>query len=108
MLLHAFGGHLSRKMSVVLRLVGDDPHVCGVALVTGPGVCEMNQFDLCHLCYASTTDIRGCTSSFGINAGQYATISSAFGRPAPKPVTVGGPFSTRGAISRVNRSTWAL
>src|SRR5207237_1407791 len=64
-------------------------------------VCDVDQRDI----HATSTDVS--TTRLSISAGQYATISSTLGRPPANPVTLGGPFSTSGAISRVNRSTAA-
>src|SRR5262249_11684600 len=78
----------------------DEADVGGITLVAGASVRDVDEADFHH-----------CTSTFVVttdlstSAGQYATISSTFGRPPAKPVTLGGPLSTSGASSRVNRST---
>src|SRR4051812_29662435 len=81
----------------------DDADIRGVTLVARSRVRDVDQTNF-H-CTISTLVL---TTVLSINAGQYATISSTFGRPPANPVTLGGPFSTSGAISRVNRSTAAL
>src|SRR3954447_3525428 len=81
----------------------DHAHVSGVALVARSRVRDVHQ---AHFHESTSTCVW--TTDLSTNAGQYATISSTFGRPPANPVTLGGPLSTSGAISRVNLSTVAL
>src|SRR3954466_11044288 len=81
---------------------GDDADVRGVTLVARASMRDVHEPDF-HRPSPCVFTTRLSTS-----AGQYATISSTFGRPPANPVTLGGPLSTSGAISRVNRSTAAL
>src|SRR5687767_14832983 len=85
------------------RLERNDTDIGGVSLVTRARVRDIDET---HLHVTISTFVR--TTVLSTSAGQYATISSTFGRPPAKPVTLGGPLSTSGAISRVNLSTAAL
>src|SRR5687768_1576151 len=81
----------------------DDADVGGVAFVARAGVRDVDQPHPHGENIATLVVI----SRLSTRAGQYATTSSIFGRPPAKPVTLGGPLSTRGAISLVKRSTVA-
>src|ERR1051326_2159286 len=95
--------HLLHEQRIVLGLIGDQSDVGGVALVPGARMREIDE----PLFHTSSTSTAGRTMALSSSAGQYATISSGFGRPPANPVTLGGPFRINGAISRVNRSTGA-
>src|SRR6185437_15892969 len=84
---------------VPLRPERDQPNVGRIALVARACVRDVEEANLRH---RTSTFVR--TTDLSTSAGQYATISSTFGRPPANPVTLGGPFNTSGAISRVNRS----
>src|SRR5687768_16113141 len=85
------------------RLQRDYADIGRVTLVTRASMRDVEQSNL-HQTIATLV----VTVFLSTSAGQYATISSTFGRPPANPVTLGGPFRTRGAISRVKRSTAAL
>src|SRR5208282_4859211 len=97
-LLYPLRRNLPDQNFVILRLARDDSDVRGVAFIAGTSVRQLDQSSLGH------TFTSGVTSVLGMSAGQYATISSTLGRPLPRPVTTGGPFSASGAISFVKRS----
>src|SRR5690242_18052043 len=117
---HAGRRHLLHEDGVVLWLQRDQPHVRRVTLVTGSGVREVEEADdapfpfpsfrlsILPSSHTSTISTHGSTIRLSRRAGQYATISSGFGRPPANPVTLGGPLRMSGAISRVKRSTGAL
>src|SRR5258707_5948624 len=84
------------------RLQRDHTDVGGVTFVAR--ACVRN-VDEAHFHWMRSTLVF--TTDLSTSAGQYATISSTLGRPPANPVTLGGPFRTSGAISRVNRSTAA-
>src|SRR4029077_719715 len=102
MLLHALGGDFADQNRIMLGLPRDQSDVDQVALIAGAGVRDFDQPSLYQLAHGHIAT-SGRTSDFGIKAGQNAMISSTRGRPRPRPDTPGGPFSTSGAISRVNR-----
>src|SRR5690606_3269962 len=104
--LHALRGELLAQQRVMLGFVCDDAHIGGVTLVAGAGVRQVDQLDAAHTSFTSTTR-WGSTASLRRSAGQYAMICWTRGRPPANPVTDGGPVRTRGAISRVKRSTAA-
>src|SRR5207253_9485239 len=95
--------HIFLKDRIPIRPQGDHADVRRVAFVAGASVRDVEQADF-HV----RTSTLVCTTVLSISAGQYATISSTLGRPPAKPVTLGGPFSTSGASSRVKRSIAAL
>ena len=72
----AFTRHISHDHIVPLWPQRDYADVGGVALVTRPGVRDVNKL---HSHSTTSTDVA--TTDLSINAGQYATISSTFGRP---------------------------
>src|SRR5439155_14956308 len=86
---HAGRGHVLDEVRVVLGFPRNQPHVGGVALVTGSGMSEVDQQDLAlpvrpspslrsgqarptvrRLPHTATTSTHGCTSRLSINAGQ--------------------------------------
>src|SRR5438105_6268206 len=97
---HALARDVFLQEWIPLRLQGDQSDIGGVTLVTRPCMSDGDELDA-H----QATSTLVCTTLLSISAGQYATISSTFGRPPAKPVTVGGPLRTSGASSRVKRST---
>src|SRR5262249_14212509 len=96
-------GQLAHEKWVPFPFERNYADVGGVALVARPGVRDVHEADLHEI-----TSTAVCTSVLSMRAGQYATISSTLGRPPANPVTLGGPFRTSGAMSRVKRSTAAL
>src|SRR6185437_11821190 len=100
MLFYLFRGDLLHQNWVVFGFFCYEAYVAGVAFVSRSCMGNFHELNF----HIFTT---GFTKLFGIRAGQYAMTSSTFGRPAPKPVTEGGPLKTRGAISLVKRSTAA-
>src|SRR6185295_4904633 len=101
MFFDAFRCDVLDQQRIELGVARDDADVGRIALIARARVREFDQFSLGH------TVTSGVTSVLGSSAGQYATISSTYGRPLPRPVTTGGPLSASGAISLVNRSTAA-
>src|SRR5438552_4158049 len=90
------------ERSIPARFNRDHTDDRRVAFVAGASVRDIDET---HFHWIRSTLVF--TTDLSISAGQYATISSTFGRPPANPVTLGGPFRTSGAISRVNRSTAA-
>src|SRR4051812_35922851 len=94
-------GDVLHENRIPARVERNQSDVGSVALVSRACVCDVDEPDL----HRTSTSVF--TTRLSTSAGQYATISSTLGRPPAKPVTLGGPLSTSGAISRVNRSTAA-
>src|SRR5215475_10520521 len=103
MLAHGVKREILLEDRIPLRFQRDDTDVRRIALVARARVRDVQQLDV----HVSTSTVVS-TTDLSTSAGQYATISSTLGRPPAKPVTLGGPFRTSGAISRVNRSIDAL
>src|SRR4029077_2197483 len=130
---HSRRRHGAGQQGVQLRLERNETDIGGVNLVARARVRQPPELDR-HGSVSRTTGARlgsaaaglltathtsafhaaristrtfGSISRRSTSAGQYATISSTCGRPPAKPVTLGGPVSTSGASSRVNRSTGA-
>src|SRR5256884_3757958 len=84
--------HLFRQDRVELRFTRDEADICRIALVARSRVGDVQQAHGSRprsLLHASRISTDGSTICLSINAGQYATISSGFGRPPAKPVTLG-------------------
>src|SRR5437870_545353 len=101
-----FADPIARQFScqewIPFGLQGDDADVRRIALVARARVRDVHKTQA-H----QTISTFGWMTRLSMSAGQYATISSTFGLPPANPVTLGGPFKTSGAISRVNLSTIA-
>src|SRR5688572_33099432 len=100
MLFHTLGANLAHEDRISLVTQRNQPDIRSITLVART---RMRQFRQLYF-HALSTSTEGVISLFGISAGQYATISSTFGRPPAKPVTAGGPVRINGAISFVKRS----
>src|SRR5688572_1455048 len=85
---------------IPLRAKRDQSDVGSITLVTRSRVRDTTKLNV-HQTISTCVE----TTLLSISAGQYATMSSTFGRPPANPVTLGGPLRTSGAISRVNLST---
>src|SRR5688500_16838986 len=99
--LHTISSHLANENRIKLILQRDQPHVRRVSLIPRS---RMGQF--CKLYFhVSRTSTTGLISSFGISAGQYATITSTWGLCPATPLTAAGPVRINGALSFLNLST---